>query len=81
MHTFYYIIFIILFMTLCSKILGINTNEPFDTYYRAPYNNIDTGTNPLVFYEYPTYREPYEYPYTFYKSYPVPHLSNWDDII
>lgn len=55
--------------------------EKYENYFRPPYNHIDNGSTPLTYYEYPTYREPYEYPYTFFKSYPVPHLSNYEDII
>ena len=81
MHTFFYVIIILLFMALCTYYLRTRFNEPFDTYYRGPYSHIDTGTSPMVFYEYPTYRKPFDYPYTYYQSYPVPHLSNWTDII
>ena len=33
----------------------------------------DKGITPLVFYEYPIYRRPYNYPVCHLVDYPVPH--------
>jgi hypothetical protein len=55
--------------------------EGFETYKRNPFGYYESGATHLDFYEFPAYRKPYMYPQQFYKSYPVPHLSYWEDSI
>ena len=49
--------------------------ENFETYSYGPFNYMDTGADPLTFYKYPIYRNPYMYPYKYYSSYPYPYMS------
>jgi hypothetical protein len=65
---------ILLFIYLCSK----NVLESFETYSYGPFNYMDSGTDPLTFYKYPIYRNPYMYPYKFYSSYPYPYMKNYE---
>jgi hypothetical protein len=58
-----------------------NFKEGFETYKRNPYNYYESGATPLNFYEFPVYRKPYMYPQQFYKSYPLPHLSYYEDSV
>lgn len=55
--------------------------EGFEIYKRNPYNNYESGATPLNFYEFPIYRKPFMYPQQFYKSYPLPHLSYYEDSV
>ncbi len=55
--------------------------EGFETYKRNPYDYYETGASPMNFYEFITYRKPYMYPQQFYKSYPLPHLSYYEDSV
>lgn len=65
---------ILLFIYLCSK----NVLESFETYSYGPYDYMDSGADPLTFYKYPIYRQPYMYPYKFYSSYPYPYMTNYE---
>jgi hypothetical protein len=65
------IIIIIAIIYLCS----CNMKENFETYSYGPFNYMDTGSDPLTFYKYPIYRNPYMYPYKFYSSYPYPYMT------
>ena len=49
--------------------------EGFETYSYGPFNFLDSGSDPLSFYQYPIYRNPYMYPYKFYSSYPYPYMT------
>ncbi len=49
--------------------------EKFETYSYGPFNYMDSGADPLTFYRYPIYRNPYMYPYKFYSSYPYPYMT------
>lgn len=70
--TFILILLIILsFMYLYRKY----NIENFETYSYGPFNYMDTGADPLTFYKYPIYRNPYMYPYKFYSSYPYPYMT------
>lgn len=76
------IIIIILIYLNKDKILEkIGFKENFETYKRNPYNYYESGASPLNFYEFPIYRKPYMYPQQFYKSYPLPHLSYYEDSV
>ena len=63
---------ILLFIYLCMK---KNEIESFQTYSYGPFNYMDSGSDPLTFYKYPIYRNPYRYPYKFYSSYPYPYMT------
>ena len=65
------ILIIIAFFYLFYK----NTIESFETYAYGPFNYMDSGSDPLTFYKYPIYRNPYMYPYQFYSSYPYPYMT------
>lgn len=65
------IIIIISVIYLCST----NIRENFETYSYGPFNYMDSGSDPLTFYKYPIYRNPYMYPYKFYSSYPYPYMT------
>ena len=65
---------ILLFSYMCSK----NTLESFETYSYGPFNYMDSGADPLTFYKYPIYRNPYMYPYKFYSSYPYPYMTHYE---
>jgi hypothetical protein len=48
--------------------------------YQTPYYDYAlTGNDPLIYYTKPMYRRPYRYPFTFFKSYPYPHMSYYGD--
>ena len=49
--------------------------ENFQTYSYGPFNYATTGADPLTFYKYPVYRNPYMYPYKYYSSYPYPYMT------
>jgi hypothetical protein len=55
-----------------------NVIEGYETYSYGPFNYMDTGADPLTFYRYPIYRNPYMYPYKFYSSYPYPYMTNYE---
>jgi hypothetical protein len=69
------IILIIIFIIFYIINLYINTQENFQTYSYGPFNYTTTGTDPLTFYKYPVYRNPYMYPYKYFSSYPYPHMT------
>ena len=68
---------------------SIDVKEGWVNYQQLPFGNIQTGAGeyksnsnnsnsndgitPLVFYEYPIYRKPYNYPVCHLVNYPVPH--------
>jgi len=52
--------------------------EGWVTYVRSPYNEMESGTDPIQTYRRDRYRKPYRYPYTFYQSYPYPHMRYGD---
>ena len=49
--------------------------EKWQDYMRTPLNYTDTGGNPMNFYKKYLYRLPYNYPYKFASSYPVPSVQ------
>ena len=49
--------------------------ENFETYSYGPFNYMDSGSDPLTFYRYPIYRNPFMYPYKFYSTYPYPYMT------
>ena len=50
--------------------------ENWETYKLNPFEQYSTGSDPLYFYPLKQYRLPYNYPQTFYKSYPVEHEAH-----
>ena len=52
--------------------------EGYETYSYGPFNYMDSGADPLTFYKYPIYRNPYMYPYKFYSSYPYPYMTYYE---
>lgn len=52
--------------------------ENYESYSYGPFNYMDTGADPLTFYRYPIYRNPYMYPYKFYSSYPYPYMTYYE---
>ncbi len=77
-------ILIIIIIILIIGIIYYNKDslkENFETYKRNPYNYYESGATPLNFYEFPVYRKPFMYPQQFYKSYPLPHLSYYEDSV
>lgn len=67
------LILIIIFLLICS--FYPSSLENWIPYKQKPLNYINTGQNPLKFYERKRYRLPYRFPFQFNKSYPVDHLS------
>ena len=68
----------LLLILIIIAILYLTTykyQENFETDSYGPYNYMDTGADPLTFYKYPIYREPYKIPYKFYSSYPYPYMT------
>lgn len=62
-----------------NNYMKIDNKEAFQTYIQKPYNFIKTGSDPLSFYRRDRYRKPYRYPFKFFKSYPVPHMSHLEE--
>ena len=76
MNTIFIIsVLILLIIFLAFYLYSRNTIEDFETYSYGPFNYMDTGADPLTFYKYPIYRNPFMYPYKFYSSYPYPYMS------
>jgi hypothetical protein len=67
------IVIIVLLLTY-TKNKDEDKKEDWVNYIRAPYNEIESGTDPLQYYRRDRYRKPYRYPFKFYQSYPVPHM-------
>jgi len=59
----------------CMKDKMNESREEWANYTTPYYNYKQTGTDPLIYYARPIYRKPYMYPFTFFKSYPYPHMS------
>jgi hypothetical protein len=79
-------LFMLLIYSLVVSCDSIDVKEGWVNYQQLPYGNIQTGAgefkndrtskngiSPLVFYEYPIYRRPYNYPVCHLVDYPVPH--------
>jgi hypothetical protein len=68
------IIIIIILMMMCGT-NKIDLKEKWQNYMRSPYNYLSTGATPMDFYRKDLYRKPFDYPYKFFKSYPVPSMQ------
>ena len=58
--------------------LGVNKcdlKEKWENYMRTPFNYISTSATPTNFYRKDLYRYPFDFPYKFFKSYPVPSMQ------
>jgi hypothetical protein len=69
------VLLIILIIIAIMYLFSTNIKENFETYSYGPFNYMDSGSDPLTFYKYPIYRNPYMYPYKFYSSYPYPYMT------
>jgi hypothetical protein len=54
--------------------------ENFEVYEQQPFNYLKTGSTPLGFYKKQVCRKPYRYPYTFHQSYPLPHMTYYENL-
>ena len=55
-----------------------DVNENWANYRTSYYDFARTGNDQLIFYNKPVYRKPYRWPFTFFKSYPYPHMSYYE---
>jgi hypothetical protein len=69
------ILIVILIIIATIYLCSMKIKENFETYSYGPFNYMDSGSDPLTFYKYPIYRNPYMYPYKFYSSYPYPYMT------
>jgi hypothetical protein len=70
------ILIILAIIYLYSMNISMNESiEKFETYSYGPFNYMDSGSDPLTFYRYPIYRNPFMYPYKFYSTYPYPYMT------
>ena len=71
------ILLLLIIFIIINNIINLyqlNT-EHWQDYMTSPFDFIGTGSNPINFYRKDLYREPYEYPYRFFSSYPVPSVQ------
>lgn len=47
--------------------------EGWIPYKQCPFGNWESAPNSQVYYVQKRYRKPYQYPWTFHSSYPLPH--------
>ena len=76
----YFFLLLVLIIIMVILIITIQNNkvdlkEKWENYMRTPYNYISTGATPIDFYRKDLYRRPFDYPYKFFKSYPVPSMQ------
>jgi hypothetical protein len=57
---------------------GNTIHEGMQSYKMKPFEWVSTGTDPFYFYQLKQYRLPYDYPRSFYKSYPFEHNAHWE---
>jgi hypothetical protein len=50
-------------------------SKGWDVYTQTPLLNWKSAPKKTVFYEKTLYRKPYRYPFQYFSSYPVPHMS------
>jgi len=72
---FFIILVFIMFILLYKKQEGFTG---WSMYKTKPYNNVSTGSNPLIYYEHEKYRKPYNYPICHMKDYPIKHCAYFD---
>lgn len=76
----YFVLLVILIIIMVILIITIQNNkcdlkEKWENYMRSPFNYLSTGSTPINFYRKDLYRKPFDYPYKFFKSYPVPCMQ------
>lgn len=76
----YFLLFVILVIIIIILMITCGTNkidlkEKWENYMRTPFNYLSTGATPIDFYRKDLYRKPFDYPYKFFKSYPVPSMQ------
>lgn len=76
----YFVLLVLLIIIIVILIITIQNNkcdlkEKWENYMRTPYNYLSTGATPIDFYRKDLYRKPFDYPYKFFKSYPVPCMQ------
>jgi len=76
----YFTLLVILIIIIVILIITCGTNnvdlkEKWENYMRSPFNYLSTGATPIDFYRKDLYRKPFDYPYKFFKSYPVPCMQ------
>jgi hypothetical protein len=76
----YFLLLVILIIIMVILIITIKNNkcdlkEKWENYMRSPFNYLSTGATPMDFYRKDLYRKPFDYPYKFFKSYPVPCMQ------
>lgn len=73
---FIFILIILFFIYCISFGWGSQTmREKWQNYMDLPFDFLDTGSNPLNFYQKNKYRKPYRWPYKFKQSYPLPSMQ------
>lgn len=78
MNYFVLLVILIIIIVILIITLGVNKcdlKEKWENYMRTPFNYLDTGATPINFYRKDLYRKPFDYPYKFFKSYPVPCMQ------
>ena len=70
-----FLIIIIIILTITCGKNKIDLKEDWQNYMRSPYNYLSTGATPMDFYRKDLYRKPFDYPFKFFKSYPVPCMQ------
>ena len=68
------IIIIVILIITCGK-YNVDLKEDWQNYMRSPFNYLSTGATPIDFYRKDLYRKPFDYPFKFFKSYPVPCMQ------
>ena len=76
----YFILLLLLIIIMVILTITIQNNkcdlkEKWQNYMRSPFNYLSTGATPIDFYRKDLYRKPFDYPYKFFKSYPVPCMQ------
>ena len=76
----YFFLLLVLIIIMVILIITIKNNkcdlkEKWENYMRNPFNYLSTGATPIDFYRKDLYRKPFDYPFKFFKSYPVPSMQ------
>jgi hypothetical protein len=63
------------FTTSLTNTDFMDFSKGWDVYTQTPLLNWRSAPKKTVFYEKTLYRKPYRYPFQYFSSYPVPHMS------
>ena len=69
---------VIIVVLVLFFVIGLNRLffiERWQNYERKPYKRVNTGSNPLGFYQRNDYRKPYRYPQKIEKHSPLPNST------